>query len=122
MTPDVVATGLTHIAGTHSKFSYFKSNTNIGGVSYAFTKLNLENKNVQDLTDCIGNYKHLRDINLSHNDIKDISEVQRLDHLVNLQASHNKIDAIDFFAEAYHSLQYLQVTAPFFQLFNRYCI
>ena len=84
----------------------------IGGVSYAFTKLNLENKNVQDLTDCIGNYKHLRDINLSHNDIKDISEVQRLDHLVNLQASHNKIDAIDFFAEAYHSLQYLQVTAP----------
>jgi protein phosphatase 1 regulatory subunit 7 len=73
-------------------------------MTYAFSKLNLENKNVQDITDCIGDYKHLRDVNLSHNDIKDISEVQRLDFLVNLQASHNKIASIEFFAEASVSL------------------
>jgi len=68
----------------------------------------MENRNVQDLTDVLGVYKHLRDVNLNHNDIKDVCECSRLDYLVNLQASHNKIAGIDFFAANSMSMQYLQ--------------
>lgn len=61
-------------------------------------------KNVQDLTDVLGIYKHLRDVNLSSNDIKDVSEVARLDYLVNLQASNNKIGSVRFFNDASMSM------------------
>lgn len=81
----------------------------VGGQTYAFTTLNLENKQVQELTDVLGTYKHLREINLNHNDIKDVSECQRLDYLISLQASNNRIGSVSFFAEASISLQYLQV-------------
>jgi Leucine-rich repeat (LRR) protein len=82
----------------------------IGGQTYAFTCLNLENKNVQDLTDVMGIYKHLREVNLSNNDVKDISEASRLDYLVSLKAHHNKISNVSFFNDNSMSMQYLQVS------------
>lgn len=85
----------------------------VGGATYAFTCLDLQNKQVQELTDVLGAYKHLRDVNLSHNDIMDVSECQRLDYLVSLQASHNRIGSVRFFQEASTSLQYLQVRSHF---------
>jgi len=63
---------------------------------------------VQDLTDTVGIYKHLREVNLSNNDIKDIAEVSRLDYLVHLKAHHNKIQNISFFNDNSMSMQYLQ--------------
>jgi len=65
---------------------------------------------VQDLTDSVGIYKHLREVNLSNNDIKDIAEVSRLDYLVHLKAHHNKIQNISFFNDSSMSMQYLQVS------------
>lgn len=62
---------------------------------------------MQDLTDVIGIYKHLREVNLSNNDIKDVSEATRLDYLVSLKAHHNKIKSISFFNDASMSMQYL---------------
>jgi Leucine-rich repeat (LRR) protein len=56
----------------------------IGGFSYAFTCLNLDGKNVQEITDVLGSYKHLREINLSNNDLLDIAEVLKLDYLTKL--------------------------------------
>lgn len=64
---------------------------------------------MQDITDVLGTYKHLREVNLSHNDIREIQEIQRLDYITKLQASHNKVESIAFFAEISDSLQYLQV-------------
>lgn len=60
------------------------------------------------MTDVLGIYKHLRDVNLSNNDIKDVSEVARLDYLVSLKAHHNKIASVQFFNDASMSMQYLQ--------------
>lgn len=56
----------------------------------------------------MGIYKHLREVNLSNNDIKDISEAARLDYLVSLKAHHNKIQNISFFNDSSMSMQYLQ--------------
>lgn len=84
---------------------------NEDGLTYAFTCLNLEKRGVQEVTDVLGTYKHLREVNLNHNDIREIAEVQRLDYITKLQASHNKVESIAFFAEINDSLQYLQVSA-----------
>lgn len=64
---------------------------------------------MQDITDVLGTYKHLREVNLNRNDIREIQEIQRLDYITKLQASHNKVESIGFFAEVSDSLQYLQV-------------
>lgn len=56
----------------------------------------------------LGSYKHLREVNLSNNDIVDLSEAARLDYLVSLQAHHNKIDSIRFFGTSPAAMQFLQ--------------
>ena len=55
----------------------------------------------------LGSYKHLREVNLSNNDIMDLSEAARLDYLVSLEAHHNKIDSIRFFGNSPASMQFL---------------
>jgi hypothetical protein len=62
-------------------------------------KLNLEGKGVQDINDTLCAHKHLRDVNLSHNDILDVQEIARLEYIVNLQATHNRISSISFLNE-----------------------
>lgn len=64
----------------------------------------------------LGSYKHLREVNLSNNDIVDLSEAVRLDYLVSLEAHHNKIDSIRFFGNSPASMQFLQVSRYTFQI------
>jgi hypothetical protein len=56
------------------------------------------------------NYSHLQNISLNNNDIKDISSVQTLPYLLNLQATNNAVQSVQFFSESAHALQFLQVS------------
>jgi len=56
---------------------------------------------------------------LSHNDIIDISDLLRLDYLVSLNASNNRIQSADFFSDGSMSLQYLQVSCARLPLYRQ---
>ena len=56
------------------------------------------------------NYIHLSYLNLSKNDIHDVSCIADLTHLLSFQASGCAIKSLDFMAANPQSLQYLQVS------------
>lgn len=119
---EMIASGLSSIQKTAgNKPSKFRTFSLLDGSAYAFTVLNLEGKGVQDLDDSLRAYKHLRQINLSNNDILDVNDVQMLPYLVSLQASGNKVKSINFLYEAAMALQYLQVYSPN-KIFNFTCV
>ena len=84
LTQETVAEGLSQIAKTFD------------GASYAYTTLTIESKEVEELGDLLGMYSHLRYLNLSKNAIKDVREVAKLTYLLDLQASENQIESIEF--------------------------
>jgi len=55
----------------------------------------------------LGNYPHLRDINMMGNNIKDISSINLVPYLLNLDASRNKLVNIDCLTIE-NKLEYLQ--------------
>lgn len=55
-------------------------------------------------------YVHLQNLNISKNDIRDVSTVAELPHLVNFQAAGCAIKDLDFLALNPSNLQYLQVS------------
>jgi Leucine-rich repeat (LRR) protein len=68
----------------------------LDGKSYAYSTLNLEEKEIQELGEILRPYQHLTNLNLSKNDIRDISEVRHFSHLINLNASTNQVASIMF--------------------------
>jgi len=48
---------------------------NLDGQSYAYSTLNMEEKEIQELGDVLNTYVHLQNVNLNKNDIRDISVV-----------------------------------------------
>ena len=70
---------------------------NIDGSSYSFVNLNLQGKELDLLGENFKYYQHLRYIDLSQNQLKDISDVVYIPHLLTLNASENQIENIDFF-------------------------
>ncbi len=92
-----IVPGLSHIAKTHD------------GSSYAFTNLVLEEKELEELGESLRAYQHLRFLSLSKNQLKDVSEILHLPHLLTFQASENQIGSIEFLSAAREQgLQYLQ--------------
>ena len=55
----------------------------VDGEKYAYTCLNLEKQNVQIISEVLRIHKHLRQINLSFNDLREIEEVVFMEYLVN---------------------------------------
>jgi len=80
LSEEVIATGLSCVQRTSD------------GSSYAFIKLELQEKNIDDLGCALRNYTHLRDINLSKNNIVDIGELMHVPYLLKLDASHNQVE------------------------------
>jgi len=68
----------------------------------------LEEKEIQELGTVLEPYVHLINVNLSKNDIRDVSTVLNMPSLVNLNASTNQITSI-MFLEAEGALPFLQV-------------
>lgn len=75
-----------------------KLRTNLDGKSYAYSTLNLEEKEIQELEDLLKPYVHLSNLNLSKNDIRDISCVADLPNLLSLTANTCAINSLDFMA------------------------
>jgi len=68
----------------------------------------LEEKEIQELGVVLEPYVHLINVNLSKNDIRDVSTVLNMPSLVNLNASTNQIASIMFLAIE-GALPFLQV-------------
>jgi Leucine-rich repeat (LRR) protein len=80
------------------------------GKSYAYSTLNLEEKEIQELDDLLKPYVHLSNLTLSKNDIRDVSCVADLPNLLSFAASGCAINSLDFMAASPQALQYLQVS------------
>jgi Leucine-rich repeat (LRR) protein len=78
------------------------------GVSYAFTNLVLEEKELEELGESLRSYQHLRVLSLAKNQLKDFSDVIYLPHLLTLNASENQLASIDFLSSQRETLTYLQ--------------
>ena len=65
------------------------STLQIDGSSYAYVNLNLEEKELEELGDHLRLYHHLRFLNLSKNQLKNISELAYLPYLLTVNASEN---------------------------------
>jgi Leucine-rich repeat (LRR) protein len=59
------------------------------GSAYAYTKLTLPNKGITAVTEIIVDYPHLRQIDLSSNQISDLIHVQKLKFITHLNLSRN---------------------------------
>lgn len=81
------------------------------GTSCAFTTLILEEKEIEVLGDAIKNYIHLRNINISKNQLKSIEELTSLPNLLKIHAVENQIEDISFLAhDTHHYLQILNLS------------
>ncbi|CDW77484.1 leucine-rich repeat-containing protein 23 [Stylonychia lemnae] len=104
-----IAAGLSQVSKIHGKLKCPNKEYVIDGSSYAYVNLNLEEKELQELGDQLRLYQHLRFLNLSKNQLQDLSEVTYLPYLLTLNTSENQINDITFFRNSPNSLQYLQL-------------
>eukprot|EP00347_Sterkiella_histriomuscorum_P017186 403350341 len=95
--PEQIAAGLSQVSKIHD------------GSSYAYVNLNLEEKELEELGDHLRLYQHLRFLNLSKNQLKDINEITYLPYLLTLNASENQIQDIGFFESNTEALQFTQL-------------
>ena len=77
------------------------------GLSYAFTKLDIHEKELDGLGDDIANYTLLRDFNCSNNKIPNIDHLAKMTYISKIDASINVIKDISMFNEE-NSFLYLQ--------------
>ena len=90
-----IVEGLSAIRRTHD------------GSSFAYSTLTLEEKELDLLGEEIKSHVHLQQINIKVNNIKDVSVLAELPHLLHINVPQNQIDSMDFFNEKDTSLKYL---------------
>ena len=95
-----------------SNFERNLGNLNSDGTGFAFTSLNLENRELEQLCEELTFYKHLRNLNLSSNKLVKIELLKRLPSLLHLHLQHNNILNLDIFQdeEAFPYLQTLDLS------------
>lgn len=74
---------------------------------YAFSKLNLAEKEIRKLFRYLRQYPHLKYLDASINSIRDISILANIPYLLTLDLFQNKIEHIDIFCEE-NNLTFLQ--------------
>ncbi|CAI2376149.1 unnamed protein product [Moneuplotes crassus] len=77
------------------------------GSTCAFTTLVVEEKEIEVLGDAIKNYIHLRNINISKNQLTGVNELLSLPNILTLTAIENQIEDISFLSQDQHN--FLQV-------------
>lgn len=80
----------------------------LDGLSYAYIRLNIIEKELDEIGEEIGNYSHLRDVNISNNKFTHIDPLQYLTYLVRLDASKNEIKQIEMFSDP-EKFQFLKI-------------
>jgi len=73
------------------KFNLKKENFQIDDNTYKLFKIDLSNRNIKKIPKLIGKLSDLRELNLSHNKIIKIEELENLSKLEKLDLSHNQI-------------------------------
>ena len=78
----------------------------VDGSSYAFTCLNLAEQEspIQDLGELLRPYEHIQDLNISKNEVEDISTITAYNYLLVLDASTNAVASIGFLENSPDSL------------------
>jgi len=85
--------------------------TTSDGSTWAFTTLIVEEKEIEVLGEAIKNYPHLRNLNLSKNQLTAINEISDLHNLLTLSAIENQIEDVSFLTqEAHHYLQIVNLS------------
>lgn len=74
---------------------------------YAYTNLNLQEKELKELHDILTNYPHLKHINISQNEVQNIESIAAVPYLLTINASTNLINSIDVFIDP-NVLSFLQ--------------
>jgi len=77
------------------------------GLSYAFTTLTAESKELEIIGDKLKDFKYLRNVSLAKNLLKSLKEIKDLPYLLTLNGSQNQVEEIDFMDDA-TKLMYLQ--------------
>ena len=78
------------------------------GLSYAYTEIDLKEKEIDDLGTDIDNYTQILDFNVSTNKLPHINCVKNMPYLIRIDASSNEIKDIDVFNNP-ERFQYLQL-------------
>ena len=66
------------------------------GSSYAYSSLSLTSLGIKSMGDCLRLFTHLRNLNISKNNLKELDEVLHLPYLVTLDASENQVASLSF--------------------------
>lgn len=77
------------------------------GSNFAFTRLTPRNKGLQYITEAICSYPHLRHIDLGFNQLQDISYLEKLKFVVELNLENNLISEVKFLINS-ESFPYLK--------------
>lgn len=82
------------------------------GLSYAYMKMNIAEKEIEKLYDSISSYTNLRHLDISQNRIQNVQHLLSLKYLVSLNASKNEIASLILFSNSddFQYLQYLNVS------------
>ena len=78
------------------------------GLSYAYTEIDLKEKEIDDLGTDIDNFTQILDFNVSTNKIPNINCVKNMPYIIRIDASANEIKDMDVFNNP-ERFQYLQI-------------
>ena len=97
LTDDMIAEGLSEVSRTPD------------GFAFAFTKLILEEKKIDDLGVKLQDFVYIREVSWAKNEIRNFDEVIYLHHLTNLDLSKNRVKEYKFLKENPSNLCFLKV-------------
>ena len=88
---------------------------NAEGTGFGYLKLEIENREVENISEELSTYQQLKFIHLSGNKLNNLSVLSKLPNILRLELANNKITALDYFnnEETFTNLQFLDVSKNF---------
>lgn len=84
----------------------------VEGNAFAFTRLELDNREMETLCKELANYEHLRVINFSGNKLGNIDIISKIPNVMHLDVHGNMLSKLDIFTneELFTNLRYLDIS------------
>ncbi|CEL93479.1 unnamed protein product [Vitrella brassicaformis CCMP3155] len=105
---DIMAEEGSVLEGDLLRSSLSQISKTVDGSGYAFARLDCSGKEVSSLAEAVGDYTHIRFVQMSNNQIKDITPVSRLPHVLSLNCSQNGITQLECLANPEGCLPFCQ--------------
>ena len=85
---------------------------NSEGTGFAYLRLDLENREFENISEDLGSYQQLKYINFSGNKFSNVIILSRLPNILRLDLSGNRLSSLEFFnnEETFTNLQYLDLS------------